>query len=82
MIIIELKDFEKYRPRLFRYALGLLKTRGSANTLYAEYEDKAKDIVQECYLAFHKHHKDPFVSDNHLFNFLLFSSLLFYYIFL
>ncbi len=62
--------FEKYRSNLFNYALGLLKQRGSANTLYSEYEEKAKDIVQECYLAFHNSKKDIFVNETHLNNYL------------
>lgn len=70
MIDVKLEHFELYRSNLLRYAVGLLKSRGSANTLYAEYEEKAKDIVQDCYLVFHKHSQDAFVSEFHLFNFL------------
>ncbi len=70
MIDIKLEDFENYRSRLKRYALGLLNSKGSAHTLYSEYDEKANDIVQECYLAFHNSRTDVFVSDEHLFSFL------------
>lgn len=70
MIVVELQDFEKYRKKLWRYALGLLRTRGSGNELFEELDEKAKDIVQDCYLRFHNHYQDAFVTENHLFNFL------------
>jgi DNA-directed RNA polymerase specialized sigma24 family protein len=70
MIEVKNEDFEKYRSELNKYAIGLLKQKGSANTLYAEYEEKAKDIVQDCYLVFHKCKKDIFVTEAHLFNYL------------
>jgi len=70
MIDIKLEDFEKYRPELLRYATGLLLSRGSANTKTSEITHKAKDIVQETYIVFHKHSSDNFVSENHLKNFV------------
>lgn len=70
MIKVELQDFEKYRSKLNRYALGLLITGGSGNILYSEHENVAKDIVQETYLRFHNHVNDAFVTEEHLFNFL------------
>lgn len=66
MIEVKLEDFEKMRPNLLRYATGLLKTRGFYNNKFPELEHLAKDIVQNCYLVFHKHHKDPFESWFHL----------------
>ncbi len=70
MIKVELSDFQVYRSRLLEYAMGLLKTRGSAKTLYSDYKDKAEDIVQECYLVFHKCNLNAFVTEEHLWNYL------------
>ncbi len=70
MLAVKLEEFENYRVRLLEYATALLKSRGSAHTLYAEYDEKAKDIVQECYLAFHTSSLDCFVNELHLWNFL------------
>jgi DNA-directed RNA polymerase specialized sigma24 family protein len=70
MIKVDNSSFEIYRAELLSYAMGLLRQRGSGNVLHAEYDEKAKDIVQECYLAFHNSRKDIFVTENHLFNYL------------
>ena len=61
---------EKYRPNLIKYANGLLKTRGFVNHKSGELDELSKDIVQNTYLSFHRHHKDYFVDENHLNNFL------------
>lgn len=53
MITAKLEDFENHRSRLHRYALALMRAKGSGGASYNEYEDCAKDIVQNCYLVFH-----------------------------
>lgn len=70
MIEVKLEDFEKYRYELNRYATGLLRSKGSFSNKIDEIDNIAKDIVQNCYLKFHNHYQDPFVSEFHLFNFL------------
>lgn len=70
MIVVKLEDFEKYRKKLTHYAEGLLFSRGSNRTLFPEVRETAKDIVQQCYLRFHNHYKDAFVTEDHLINFL------------
>ncbi len=70
MISVQLSDFENYRSKLLEYALALLKSRGAGKVLFAECDEKAKDIVQETYLAFHSSSLDCFVNELHLWNFL------------
>tara|TARA_R110000868_G_scaffold186631_2_gene429076 strand:- start:202 stop:780 length:579 start_codon:yes stop_codon:yes gene_type:complete len=70
MIDVKREDFEIYRKRLYVYALSLLKSRGSAHTLFSELDAKAKDIVQECYLAFHSSDLNVFVTEAHLYSYL------------
>ena len=70
MIECKNEDFESHRSELYAYAMGLLRQRGSGRVLHAEYDEKAKDIVQETYLAFHKSRKDIFVTDFHLKSYL------------
>ncbi len=70
MIKVENQDFEFFRSELYAYAMGLLRQRGSGCVLYAEHDEKAKDIVQECYLVFHKSRKDIFVTQFHLKSYL------------
>ncbi len=70
MIDVKNEDFDKYRKNLYKYALRLLETKGSANTASGELDEKAKDIVQESYITFHNNEKNVFVTEQHLKNFL------------
>lgn len=70
MIEVKLEDFEIYREDLLVQANGLLYNSGCGNFKKGEIKDLAKDIVQDTYLEFHKHHKDPFVTTAHLYNFI------------
>lgn len=70
MIEVELSDFEFWRKDLLKYASSLLYTCGFGNFKKGEISELCKDIVQDTYLEFHKHHKDPFVSKEHLYNFI------------
>lgn len=70
MIEVQLEDFENFRAELLVQANSLLFNSGCGNFKKGEIKELAKDLVQETYLDFHKHHKDPFVTPAHLLNFI------------
>lgn len=63
---VKLEDFEKYRKRLLRIARNMTKFRSGITYQY-DY-DLAQDIVQDCYLRFHKLviKEYPFETPDHL----------------
>lgn len=68
---VKLEDFEIYRERLKKYALGLIRCLKFKREFSIEDEMNAEDIVQNTYLIFHKKEKNTvFENEFHLFSYL------------
>ena len=66
MTLVRLETFEDYREILFNYSKSLLRSRVRGFLGDEELVERAKDMVQDTYLVFHRHHKLPFPTEDHL----------------
>ena len=69
-MIFTIDDVFKFKNKLNRYSLGLIRTKGSGKFLYSDYNYLVNEIVQNTYIIYFEKNINNFDSEEHVYNYL------------